>query len=278
MALLELKGVTKNFAGEGKVSEVLQNVDLTIEEGEFVALVGYSGAGKSTLVSLIAGLLQPDAGTITFRGKPITAPGPDRGVVFQNYSLLPWLSVHENVMLAVEAVFGNESLAERNKRVAHYVKLVSLDHATHKKPGELSGGMRQRVALARALAMEPELLLLDEPLSALDALTRANLQQELARICSESGKTIFLVTNDVDEGILLADRIVPLGAGPAASLGESVAVDIARPRDRKELNHDPTFKAIRGEIIEYLLGSAKRKRAPARSATPELVNPVEVGR
>lgn len=274
MALLELRQVSKGYAHDGQPHPVLSAVDLTIERGEFVALVGYSGAGKSTLVSLIAGLVAADGGSLCFDGAPVRGPGPERGVVFQNYSLLPWLSVADNVALAVDAVFTGESARARSARVRRYVKLVGLEHAASKRPSELSGGMRQRVALARALAMEPELLLLDEPLSALDALTRANLQQELARICGESGKTIFLVTNDVDEALLLADRIIPLGAGPAATLGASVAVDIARPRDRKALNHDPRYKTIRAQVIDYLLSSAARKRAerklPPMAATAGL--------
>ena len=263
MAILELKQVSKRYGD----TDVLRNIDLRVEQGEFVALVGYSGAGKTTLVSLIAGLIKPDSGTVVFRGQPVTAPGPDRGVVFQTYSLLPWLTVFENVALAVDEVFAKRSAEQRRAHVERYVAMVNLSAACDKKPGQLSGGMRQRVALARALAMEPELLLLDEPLSALDALTRAKLQAELARICRVSGKTILLVTNDVDEGILLADRIVPLEAGPAATLGPSVAVDIPRPRERTALNHDERFKAIRGEVIDYLLTSAQRKRPRARNAT-----------
>jgi nitrate/nitrite transport system ATP-binding protein len=261
MAFLELNGVGKGYGVGADGSEVLKNIDLSIEQGEFVALVGYSGAGKTTLVSLIAGLIKPDTGTIVFRGQPIVAPGPDRGVVFQNYSLLPWLTVFENVALAVDQVFADRSREQRRAHVERYVAMVNLSPARNKKPGELSGGMRQRVALARALAMEPELLLLDEPLGALDALTRSKLQAELARICRVSGKTILLVTNDVDEGILLADRIVPLEAGPAATLGPSVIVDIPRPRERTALNHDERFKAIRAEVIDYLLTSSQRKRA-----------------
>jgi nitrate/nitrite transport system ATP-binding protein len=260
MTILELKNVSKGYGDGAERTQVLCDVDLAIEKGEFVALVGYSGAGKTTLVSLIAGLLAPDTGSVHFEGKPVRGPGPDRGVVFQNYSLLPWLSVSENIALAVDQIFASESAAARRERVERNVALVNLSAAKHKKPSELSGGMRQRVALARALAMEPELLLLDEPLSALDALTRATLQDELARICRVSGKTIFLVTNDVDEGILLADRIIPLSAGPAATLGPSVVVDIERPRSRKALNHDERFKSIRGEVIDYLLESAARKR------------------
>jgi nitrate/nitrite transport system ATP-binding protein len=268
MAILELKGVSKGYGQGSDRTQVLSDIDLRIDKGEFVALVGYSGAGKTTLVSLIAGLLPPDSGSVHFIGKPVSGPGPDRGVVFQNYSLLPWLSVSENIALAVDAIFAHESPQQRRERVARNVALVNLTAAKDKKPGQLSGGMRQRVALARALAMEPELLLLDEPLSALDALTRATLQDELARICRVSGKTIFLITNDVDEGILLADRIIPLSAGPGATLGPSIAVEIERPRNRKELNHDERFKAIRAEVIEYLLDSAAKKRGRSATAAP----------
>src|SRR5262245_31856589 len=275
MAILELKGVSKGYGAGSDRTQVLSDIELSIDKGEFVALVGYSGAGKTTLVSLIAGLLAPDTGSVLFSGKPVTGPGPDRGVVFQNYSLLPWLTVSENVALAVDEIFSHESAQQRRERVERNVALVNLTPAKDKKPGQLSGGMRQRVALARALAMEPELMLLDEPLSALDALTRATLQDELARICRVSGKTIFLITNDVDEGILLADRIIPLSAGPAATLGPSVAVDIERPRNRKALNHDERFKAIRGEVIEFLLESAAKKRGrstaqPAPALTPQV--------
>jgi len=269
MPLLELRNVCKDYGQGDQRSVVLRDIDLAIERGEFVAIVGYSGAGKTTLVSMIAGLLAPDSGTISFDGKPVLAPGPERGIVFQNYSLLPWLSVQENVQLGVDQVFASWSAEKRRAYTREYVALVGLAAAEHKKPAQLSGGMRQRVALARALAMDPAMLLLDEPLSALDALTRATLQRELARICQVSGKTILLITNDVDEGILLADRIIPLGAGPGATLGPSIAVDIERPRERKELNHDDRFKALRAEVIEYLLASGarqKKQRAAAQEA------------
>ncbi|HKU44974.1 MAG TPA: ABC transporter ATP-binding protein [Polyangiales bacterium] len=279
MAILELKGVSKGYGAGVDRTNVLADIELSIDKGEFVALVGYSGAGKTTLVSLIAGLLAPDTGSVHFAGKPVTGPGPDRGVVFQNYSLLPWLTVSENVALAVDEIFAHESAQQRRERVARNVALVNLTPAKDKKPGQLSGGMRQRVALARAFAMEPELMLLDEPLSALDALTRATLQDELARICRVSGKTIFLITNDVDEGILLADRIIPLSAGPAATLGPSVVVDIERPRSRKALNHDERFKAIRAEVIEYLLESAAKKRSRSTAQPAPVLTPhVEMAR
>ncbi len=272
MAFLEARGVCKGFGPRDQPAqrtEVLRDINLELERGEFLAIVGYSGAGKTTLISMLAGLTLPDQGTITLNGKPIRGPGPERGVVFQNYSLLPWLSVFENVMLAVDQVFKAKTQAEKRAHVERYVAMVNLSHAIDKKPAELSGGMRQRVSLARALAMEPEVLLLDEPLGALDALTRATLQDELARICQVSGKTILLITNDVDEGILLGDRIIPLGMGPAATLGPSIAVTLARPRDRKALNHEDTFKSLRGRVIEYLLGEGRKQvKKPRASAEP----------
>lgn len=252
MALLELQNVTKGFGGE---NPVLKDINLGISKGEFVAIVGFSGAGKTTLISLIAGLVRPDSGTVTLNGKEITGPGPDRGIVFQNYSLLPWLTVYENVALAVDQVFGDWDAAKRREHVERHIKMVNLSPARDKKPSELSGGMRQRVSVARALAMDPEILLLDEPLGALDALTRATLQDEISRIREETHKTVILITNDPDEGIYLADRIIPLTAGPGATLGPSFTVDIPRPRDRKAINHDDHFKQLRRDVTEFLLGS-----------------------
>ncbi len=266
MAFIELSGVCKGYGPEDQRTHVLENVDLSIEKGELVAIVGYSGAGKTTLVSLLAGLILPDKGKVMVAGKPVKGPGPERGVVFQNYSLLPWLSVVENVQLAVDQVFPKLSSSERRARAMKFVEMVNLGPAAAKRPHELSGGMRQRVSVARALSMEPEVLLLDEPFGALDALTRAVLQGELQRISQESGKTMLLITNDVDEGILLSDRIIPLGAGPRATLGPATNVDIERPRDRKELNHDPRFRAIRLGVLEYLLESGKAKRVAAAAS------------
>ncbi len=256
MPFLELKNVSKSFNG----ASVLKDVNLAIEKGEFVAIVGYSGAGKTTLISLIAGLLRPDSGTMTLNDLEITAPGPDRGIVFQNYSLLPWLSVYENIQLAVDQVFPNWSATKKQQHVEKHIAMVNLTPAREKKPGELSGGMRQRVSVARALAMDPQILLLDEPLSALDALTRATLQDEISRIWEENHKTVVLITNDPDEGIYLADRIIPLTAGPGATLGPSFQVEIPRPRDRKAINHDPHFKEIRRQVTEYLLGIGGKQR------------------
>lgn len=256
MPFLELTNVSKSFGG----TQVLKDVNLSVEEGEFVAIVGYSGAGKTTLISMIAGLLRADSGGVKLRGQDITEPSPERGIVFQNYSLLPWLTVFENVSLAVNQVFPTWSAEQRKAQVEKYLAMVNLTPAISKLPRELSGGMRQRVSVARALAMEPKILLLDEPLGALDALTRATLQDEIVRIWEQDRRTVVLITNDVDEGILTADRIIPLSAGPGATLGPSVAVDIARPRDRKALNHDPAFKYIRKSVLDYLLGPGGRQK------------------
>ena len=264
MAFLELRGVRKSY---GK-NVVLQNIDLSVEEGELLAIVGYSGAGKSTLVQIMAGLIEADGGEARLAGKPITGPGPDRGIVFQGDSLLPWLTTYQNVHLAVERVFPQMTAAEQRARTERYLTLVKLQDAHHKRPHELSGGMRQRVAVARALAQDPQVLLMDEPFSALDALTRATLQDEIERIWREDGKTGVLITNDVDEAILLADRIMPLGAGPGATLGPAVKVEIARPRDRKAINHDPQFKAVRNTVINYLIGPGARRRPAAATETP----------
>ncbi|MFZ5896729.1 MAG: ABC transporter ATP-binding protein [Myxococcota bacterium] len=259
MSILELQSVSKSFGS----TPVLEDISLKVEPGEFVAIVGFSGAGKSTLVSMLSGLQKPDSGKALFKGEVIDGPGPERGVVFQNYSLLPWLTAFENILLAVEQVFTNKTKQQQGEHAERYVAMVGLTHARDRRPHELSGGMRQRVALARALAAEPEVLLMDEPLSALDALTRSTLQDELERIGRVSGKTIVMITNDVDEAILLADRIVPLSAGPRATLGASVSVDIPRPRERVALNHDPYFREVRSSLIEYLM-STKKKRTPSR--------------
>ena len=260
MPFLELKSAGKGFGPAGRRTEVLHDINLAIHEGEFVAIVGYSGAGKTTLISMIAGLLRPDSGTVNLKGAEITEPGPDRGMVFQNYSLLPWMSVYENVALAVDQIFPNWSPQRKNEHTEKYIAMVNLTPARDKKPGELSGGMRQRVSVARALAMEPQVLLLDEPLGALDALTRAVLQDEIVRIWEQEKRTVVLITNDVDEGIMMADRIVPLSAGPNATLGPSVPVNIERPRDRKAINHDERYREIRREVIGYLHGEGGRKK------------------
>ena len=270
MACLELQNVTKSYRAGGRTVDVLSHVNLRVSEGEFVAIVGYSGAGKTTLISLLAGLQAPDAGRVLFEGTALSGPGPERGVVFQNYSLLPWLSAYDNVRLAVDEVRSGWSAERRRQHIEACLEMVSLLNAKDRKPSQLSGGMRQRVALARALALDPKVLLLDEPLSALDALTRGSLQAEIARLHGEDRKTVVLVTNDVDEAILLADRIVPLSAGPKATLGPSIAVELERPRSHTSLNRSPEFKRIRESVIDYLLGTAGRAarspRQPERAA------------
>ncbi len=254
MPYLDVRAVEKSFVTPRGVSRVLGGASLTLDEGEFVAIVGYSGSGKTTLISLIAGLLAPDAGEIVLAGVPVTAPGPERGVVFQQYSLLPWLSARDNVALAVDAVDGARPAQERRRRTDDFLALVGLTAAADKRPRELSGGMRQRVAVARGLAMRPKVLLMDEPFSALDALTRASLQDQLLRIWGERRSTVVLVTNDVDEAILLADRIYPMTPGPGAVLGPAIEVGLPRPRQRRHMSLAPAYQKVRQEIVEFLRG------------------------
>ncbi|MCK9636185.1 MAG: ABC transporter ATP-binding protein [Methylobacter tundripaludum] len=249
LPLLELKSVCKSYGA----TSILNNINLSIKEGEFVAIVGFSGSGKTTLISTIAGLIQADSGEVLKQGAPITAPGPDRGVVFQNYSLMPWLTVFENVALAVDQIFKHWPAEQRRAHTEKYVRMVNLGAAMDKKPAELSGGMRQRVNVARALAADPDILLLDEPLSALDALTRGNLQDEILQIWAQEKKTVILITNDVDEAIYMADRVIPLNPGPDATFGPDFPVNIERPRDRTALNHNAEFKRLRAEITRYLM-------------------------
>lgn len=277
--ILELTDVAKHYGEGAKRNRVLEGLNLKVEDGEFVAILGFSGAGKTTLISLMAGLIEPDRGGVLFKGKEIDGPGRERGVVFQSYSLMPWLTVAGNVDLAVDAVHTKMSRAERVALRNRYVAMVGLDHAADRRPAELSGGMRQRVAVARALAMQPEVLLLDEPLSALDALTRSKLQDEFAEISQAEKKTIVLITNDVDEAILLADRVIPLTPGPNATLGPSFTVDFERPRDRGELNGDDRFIALRREITEYLMDAgAERNVSAEREIVLPNVVPISVGK
>ena len=276
MAILELKSVGKSYGSGDSRTHVLRDVSLSVEEGEFVAILGFSGSGKTTLINLMAGLTAPDTGQVLFRGKPVTEPGPERGVVFQSYSLLPWLSVDGNVALAVDAVFGGKKKSERAGRVRRYIEMVGLAPAADRKPAELSGGMRQRVAVARALAMDPEVLLLDEPLSALDALTRAKLQTEIEAIWSQEKKTVVLITNDVDEALLLADRIIPLQPGPGATFGPEFPVPFARPRDRTDMNQNPAYTRLRAAITQYLMDIGVERAATGNDdrRTPPNVVPV----
>jgi nitrate/nitrite transport system ATP-binding protein len=273
MPILEMKQVCKSYAQGARTLSVLNNVSLAIEDGEFVALVGFSGSGKTTLISTLAGLVTPDSGEVLFKGVPITGASPERAVVFQSYSLMPWLSVNGNVALAVNAVHGDKPPAERAAIVTRYVKMVGLGHAAERRPSELSGGMRQRVAVARALAMEPQLLLLDEPLSALDALTRAKLQVEIEEIWESNRRTVVLVTNDVDEALLLADRVIALLPGNESGLGREFRIDLPRPRDRKAVNDNPRYKALRAEITTYLqgIGNDRTTNREARVTLPDVI-------
>ena len=280
MPHLELKNVNKGYGPPSNRYEVLANVNLAIEPNEFVAIIGFSGSGKSTLMSVLAGLEEPDSGEVLFRGAPAGPPGPERGIMFQNYSLLPWLSVFQNIEIAVKQVFPEMQKGERADYIQHYIDMVSLTGSEWKKPSELSGGMRQRLSLARTMAMKPEMLLLDEPLSALDALTRSVLQDEIIRIWEEDKKTVVMITNDVDEAALMADRIVPLTPGPGATLERSFSVDLDRPRDRTTLNFNPTFKSLRNEVSGFMMGlneDAKKLRTDNSVELPD-IQPIDLDR
>jgi nitrate/nitrite transport system ATP-binding protein len=248
---LSVEGVTKTFETRKGDFAALATIDLAMRKGEFVTLIGHSGCGKTTLLNLVAGLTAPSSGTIRLADKHVDGPGPDRGVVFQNHSLLPWLTCFENVHLAVERVF-QEQKPILKKRTHEALELVGLSHAEHKYPHEISGGMKQRVGIARALAIEPKVLLLDEPFGALDALTRATLQDELMRIVAQTGATVLMVTHDVDEAVLLSDRVVMMTNGPAARIGEVLEVDLPRPRERLALAHDARFMELRASVLEFL--------------------------
>ncbi|WP_066704828.1 ABC transporter ATP-binding protein [Curvibacter delicatus] len=258
---IEVQGVEQTFKTKKGLFPALRDINLTIAKGEFVALIGHSGCGKSTLLNLIAGLTTPTAGTLLCGNREIAGPGPDRAVVFQNHSLLPWLTCFENVYLAVERVFGAaskstgapaESKAQLKARTDAALELVGLTAAAQKRPGEISGGMKQRVGIARALSMEPQVLLMDEPFGALDALTRAKLQDELLEIVARTKSTVVMVTHDVDEAVLLSDKIVMMTNGPAATIGEVLAVDLPRPRNRVQLAEDPRYINCRKAVIDFL--------------------------
>ncbi|MBN8488993.1 MAG: ABC transporter ATP-binding protein [Burkholderiales bacterium] len=250
---IEIQGVAQTFKTKQGLFPALRDIDLHVAQGEFVALIGHSGCGKSTLLNLIAGLTAPTEGALLCADKEIKGPGPERAVVFQNHSLLPWLTCFENIHLAVERVFGGrESKAQLKARTEAALALVGLGHAASKRPGEISGGMKQRVGIARALSMEPQVLLMDEPFGALDALTRAKLQDELLEIVAQTRATVVMVTHDVDEAVLLSDKIVMMTNGPAATIGEVLHVDLPRPRSRVALADDPTYQACRKAVIDFL--------------------------
>jgi len=250
---LSIENVGVSFGGRLGPSEVLRGVELQVDRGEFVSIIGHSGCGKSTLLNVVAGLLPVTTGAVILDREAVQAPGPERAVVFQNHSLLPWLSVYENVRLGVDQVFrGKKSRAERHDWTLHNLDLVQMAHARDKRPAEISGGMKQRVGIARALAMEPKVLLLDEPFGALDALTRANLQDSVMEIHGKLRNTVLMITHDVDEAVLLSDRIVMMTNGPAATIGQIQPVDLPRPRRRLEVDTHPTYIAARHAVVEFL--------------------------
>jgi len=250
---LQIDHLDKSFLRGGVISEVLKDVTLTVGQGEYVSIIGHSGCGKSTLLNIVAGLLPVSAGGVLLQGKEVNEPGPDRAVVFQNHSLLPWLTVYDNVRLAVDKVFSStKSRAERHAWTVHNLDLVQMTHAKDKRPGEISGGMKQRVGIARALAMEPKVLLLDEPFGALDALTRAHLQDSIMSLHQKLGNTVMMITHDVDEAVLLSDRIVMMTNGPSAHIGEILDVPLVRPRNRLELASSQTYLKCRQRVLEFL--------------------------
>ncbi len=252
-AYLKIDHVEKTFQRGAASTNVLKDISLVIDKGEYVSIIGHSGCGKSTLLNIVAGLTPVSAGAVLLEGKEVNAPGPERAVVFQNHSLLPWLSVYDNVALAVNKVFGRvKSKAQRHDWIMHNLDLVQMGHAKDKRPGEISGGMKQRVGIARGLAMEPKILLLDEPFGALDALTRAHLQDSIIQIHATLGNTMIMITHDVDEAVLLSDRIVMMTNGPSARIGEVLDVRLERPRKRLELVSDRTYIAAREAVLKFL--------------------------
>jgi nitrate/nitrite transport system ATP-binding protein len=252
-AYLSISQVDMSFGSGNAANPVLKGISLDVRHGEFITLIGHSGCGKSTVLNIVAGLLNATSGGVIVDGREVNDPGPDRAVVFQNHSLLPWLTVYQNVEIAVEKIFrATKSAAERKEWVLHNLDMVNMSHALHRLPSEISGGMKQRVGIARALAMEPKVLLLDEPFGALDALTRAHLQDEVIRIQSELGNTVMMITHDVDEAVLLSDRVVMMTNGPAATIGQVLNVDLPRPRNRIALAEDATYNHCRQEILQFL--------------------------
>jgi nitrate/nitrite transport system ATP-binding protein len=267
--LLELSDVGIEFPTPKGPFCALQNVNLKIKKGEFISLIGHSGCGKSTVLNIVAGLYQATQGGVVLSGKEVNEPGPERAVVFQNHSLLPWLTAYQNVELAVKRVFkGQKSKAEMREWIEHNLELVHMSHAMHKRPDEISGGMKQRVGIARALSMEPQVLLMDEPFGALDALTRAHLQDSLMEIQKDLNNTVIMITHDVDEAVLLSDRIVMMTNGPAATIGEIMDVELERPRNRIQLADDPQYNKYRQQVLSFLYEKQRKPDtdAPAKKA------------
>ncbi len=283
---LDISGVGIEFDSNGKKFRALQKVNLKVEKGEFVTLIGHSGCGKSTVLNIVAGLHRATEGGVCLEGREVCEPGPDRAVVFQNHSLMPWLSVYDNVALAVDQVFRKRmTSAERREWIQHNLRQVNMEHAMDKLPGEISGGMKQRVGIARCLAMQPKVLLMDEPFGALDALTRAQLQDSLMQIQADLGNTVIMITHDVDEAVLLSDRIVMMTNGPAATIGEILAVKLDRPRDRLALAEDREFVHLRQQVLAFLYAKHVPGKPPGQAAgdplciapAPSEVAPIESG-
>ncbi len=259
MPFLKIEGLTKVYPTPKGPYKVLDGIDLTVTEGEFVCVIGHSGCGKSTLLDMVSGFNTPTDGTVLLQGKAITQPGPDRMVVFQNYCLLPWKTVFENVYLAVNSVFPEKSTAEKKEIVREHLHMVGLDEAATKKPGQISGGMKQRVSIARALAIRPEVLILDEPFGALDAITKEELQEELLQIWEDHRITVMMITHDIDEALFLADRIVMMTNGPEAKIGEIMTVPFDRPRVRERVMEDPRYVQLRNEALDFLYNKFAHK-------------------
>ncbi|AUW06047.1 ABC transporter ATP-binding protein [Vibrio campbellii] len=262
-ALLDLTRLGMRFPTPDGEFIALKNVDLQINKGEFVSLIGHSGCGKSTVLNLVAGLHIPTDGGVIVDGREVAGPGPDRAVVFQNHSLLPWLTVYQNVELAVKQIAGKKGKAWIQEQVNHYLELIQMQHAAHKKPDEISGGMKQRVGIARALALQPKVLLMDEPFGALDALTRAHLQDALMKIQAELNNTVIMITHDVDEAVLLSDKIVMMTNGPAATIGEVLEVNLPRPRERVALADDAQYQKCRQAVLKFLYEKQSKVEMPA---------------
>ena len=269
--LLNISHIDMEFPTPKGPFTALKDVDLQIARGEFVSLIGHSGCGKSTVLNCVAGLNCATKGGVLLNGKEVTSPGPERAVVFQNHSLLPWLTAFQNVELAVNQVFGrSKSRAEKKEWIEHNLRLVHMDHAMHKRPDEISGGMKQRVGIARALSMHPEVLLMDEPFGALDALTRAHMQDSLMEIQAELNNTVIMITHDVDEAVLLSDRIVMMTNGPSATIGEILEVDLERPRDRLALSEDAHYNHLRGAVLKFLYEKQRKVEPIASSRSTEV--------
>jgi bicarbonate transport system ATP-binding protein len=249
---LTLQNVTKIYPASTGPNIVIQNINLTVEQGEFICIIGHSGCGKSTLLNTISGFATPTEGTVTMGGVQITKPGPDRMVVFQNYSLMPWLTAYDNVYLALDSVFPKKSKSEKDRIVQEHLTMVGLGDAMQKKPPQLSGGMRQRVAIARAFCLKPEVMILDEPFGALDAITKEEMQEEVSQIAMDHNSTVLMVTHDIDECLFLADRLIMMTEGPAAGIGEILEIPFERPRDREQILEDPRYYELRNRALEFL--------------------------